>query len=128
VFFDTPPHQAGTVDVVVTNPYAEPARLAAGYRYAPPDSFDFNGTWSGYPLDGSDLSLAFTIRNDRLMSVSCGDTALELGDGVPVKGGEFSFVQSGAAMTGKIVSASQAVGTIDLAPCHAPLWEAAQAR
>src|SRR5688572_21801899 len=39
----TPVHAAGTVDVVVTNPGGQAARLTGAYTYASALSFDFNG-------------------------------------------------------------------------------------
>jgi hypothetical protein len=124
IFLDTPAHVAGTLDVVVTNVGGQPGRLAAGYTYVPTQSFDFNGTWWGYPYDGSDLPLEFTIRNDGLVSVTCGPTTLALPEPVAVTDGRFSFSRNDVAMSGTIVSESQAAGAIKLAPCNAPLWKA----
>jgi hypothetical protein len=79
----TPAHGAGAVDVVVTNPGGLSGRLAAGYTYAPPQSFDFNGTWVGYALAHpefaaarfavrhEDMEVRFTIQNNVLVSISC---------------------------------------------------------
>jgi IPT/TIG domain len=124
IYLPTPPHAAGTVDVLVTNAGGQPGRLDAGYTYAVPESFDFNGTWWGYPIDGSDLPLEFTIQNDALLQVSCNTSVVILSPPVPVTNGAFSFSQDRSTMTGKIVSASQATGAITLAPCGAPLWQA----
>jgi IPT/TIG domain len=124
IFLSTPPHAAGTVGVVVTNPGGQPGRLDAGYTYAVPASFDFNGTWWGFPLDGSDLPLEFTIQNNALLTASCDTSVVTFSPPVPVTNGAFSFSQDGSTMTGKIVSASQAIGAIALAPCNAPLWDA----
>ena len=124
IYLPTPPHAAGTVNVVVTNAGGQPGRLDAGYTYGVPTSFDFSGTWWGYPLDGSDLPLEFTIRNNELLSASCDTSVVKFLPPLPVTNGAFSFSENGFTMTGKIVSASQAVGAIALAPCNAPLWEA----
>jgi len=124
IYLSTPPHAAGTVDVLVTNAGGQPGRLDAGYTYAAPESFDFNGTWWGYPRDGSDLPLEFTIQNDGLLSASCDTSVVMFSPPVPVANGAFSFSRDASTMTGKIVSASQAVGAITLAPCKAPLWQA----
>ena len=124
IFLSTPPHGAGTVSVVVTNPGGQFGRLDAGYTYAVPASFDFSGTWWGFPVDGSDLPLEFTIENNELLRASCDTSVVTFSPPLPVANGEFSFSRDGSTMTGKIVSASQAVGAIALAPCSAPLWEA----
>jgi hypothetical protein len=124
IYLFTPPHSAGTMDVVVTNSGGEPGRLAAAYTYAEPQSFDFNGTWWGFPQDGSDLPMEFTIENNALVRASCDTSMLSLSPPAPLTNGAFSFSRDGSAMIGKIVSASQAVGAIVLFPCNAPLWEA----
>jgi len=128
VYLDTPPHAPGTVDIVATNRGGQPGRLAAAYTYAAPASFDFNGTWSGFPHDGSDLLVEFTIQNNTLVRVSCDTTVVTFADPVPVANGAFSFDREGSSMSGKIVSASQAVGAIAVAPCDAPLWIAERVR
>ena len=128
IYLSTPPHAPGTVAVLVTNPGGLPGRLDAGYTYVPPEAFDFNGTWSGFPLDGSDLEVEFTIQNNGLLRVSCDMSLIVFSPPVPVTGGAFSFSRDRSAMTGKIVSESQAVGAIALAPCSAPLWEATKRR
>lgn len=128
IYVDTPPHAAGTVDVLVTNIDSQPGRLEAGYTYVVPESLDFNGTWSGYPWDGSDLLVEFTIENDQLLSVSCDTTTVTFSPPVPVTNGAFAFSRDGSSMTGKIVSHTLAVGDIALAPCHAPFWEAERKR
>ncbi len=124
VFVQTPPHAAGTVDVVVTNIGDLRGRVDGGYTYTVQESFDFNGTWWGYPWDGSDLPVEFTIQNNELVRASCDTSVVTLSPPVPVTDGAFSFSRDGSTMTGKIVSASRAVGAIKLAPCDAPHWEA----
>jgi len=124
IYLATPPHAAGTVDVLVTNAGGQPGRLNAGYTFAVPESFDFNGTWLGFPFDGSDLPVEFTIQNNGLLRVSCDTSVVVFSPPVPVTNGAFSFSHDGSTMTGKIVSASQSTGAITLAPCKAPLWQA----
>jgi hypothetical protein len=124
IYLSTPPHPAGVVDVVVTNAGGQRGRLDVGYTYVVPASLDFSGTWWGFPVDGSDLPLEFTIQSNGLVTASCDKSVVTFSPPLPVTNGAFSFSQDGSAMTGKIVSASQAVGTIALAPCNAPLWEA----
>lgn len=124
IYLSTLPHADGAVDVVVTNANGQAGRLARSYTYAAPQSFDFNGTWSGFPVDGSDLPVEFTIQNDGLVRAACDTTVVIFAPPVPLTNGAFSFSRDGSVTTGKIVSASQAVGAIALAPCNAPLWEA----
>ena len=122
LFLITPPHAAGTVDVVVTNPDGASSSLPGGYTYAPPDTFDFNGEWLGSPHE---TPIHFTIRNDTLVSLSCGGLVAALATPLPqVIGGEFSATAEGVAVTGRIVSGSAATGTIDMSSCPATTWYA----
>jgi hypothetical protein len=124
IFLYAPAHAVGTTDVVVTNAGGRPGRLVAGYRFASPESFDFNGTWRGFPYDGSDYLLQFTILKNELLSVSCDSSTISFSDPVVITNGEFSFSRDGATMSGRIASGYQAVGTINVPPCNAPLWVA----
>ena len=69
-----PAHDAGTVDVVVKNPDEQSASLSRAFTYVLPQSLDFNGTWKGFADGPSEtvLELAFTVRNNLLVDVSCG--------------------------------------------------------
>ena len=120
-YTETPPHAVGSVDVVVTSPDGQSYRLANGYTYAPPASFDPNGVWSGYSLNGTDTLVEFAIRENRLIKASCTydtATAFTLSDFPTVQSGEFSMTAAdGATISGRIVSASEVVGTISLPPC-----------
>lgn len=126
LYLETPPHDAGTVDVVVTNPDGRSDRLSAAYTYAPPGSFDFNGNWSGYGTAGQDIPIGFSIENGMLMNVSCDTYAtLTFAPPLPVTDGAFSFSRDdGVKVTGRIVSASAAVGTLNLSPCSDTSWTA----
>jgi hypothetical protein len=119
-------HAAGQVDVVVTNPDGQADRPPGGYVYAPPQAFDFNGTWSGVTGDDGDMPFRFTIEDNVLTSVSCG------GSGpfthllrAPVINGAFAL-SSGAdlAIVGRIVSATVSRGTMKIAPCPPGNWMA----
>lgn len=125
MFLSAPPHGAGPVDVVVTNPGAEPHVLEGAYTYAPPASFDFNGTWDGYADPEQHFVVKLTIENDRLTSVSCGGSEpLTFTDGARVRNGAFSFSDERGWMSGRILSRSQASGTINVGPCRDVLWDA----
>ena len=113
-----PAHEAGLVDVVVLNPDGQSGRLAGGYTYASPDTFDLNGEWEGRALRGEVL-FRFSIRNNTLTAMTC-DTSGSV-DVLPapsVAGGEFSFTGTdGVAVSGRFVSPTNAIGLATLAPC-----------
>jgi hypothetical protein len=120
----TTAHAAGTVDVVVTNPGGLANRLTGGYTYEPPESFDFNGDWVAHAGPEFETDMRFTIRDNVLVSVSCGtSTALTFAPPPSVRSGEFSFVgDDGLAITGTLVSPVNAVGTIDVPGCPTARW------
>ena len=127
IVFWTTAHSAGTVDVVVTNPGDLFTRLTGAYTFAPPDSFDFNGEWVAYAGSEFETQMRFTIRNDTLVSVSCGESAVLTFSPPPaVHNGDFSFVgDDGLAISGTLVSPVNAVGTInlpDVTACRAARW------
>ena len=113
-YTEAPAHAAGTVDLVVTNPDGRSARLASGYAYAPPQSFDLTGSWGGYSLNGEDTWVEFEIRDSKLVSASCGydvTTPFAFASFPIVENGAFSFTaDGGATMSGRIVSASEVAG------------------
>ena len=120
-------HDAGTVDVVVTNPGGLSTRLTGAYTFAPPDSFDFNGEWVAHAGADYETDMRFTIRNDTLVAVSCGGSAAVTFSPPPaVHDGEFSFTgDDGLAISGSIVSPVNAVGTInlpDVRACRGEWW------
>jgi hypothetical protein len=127
IAFWTTAHAAGTVDVVVTNPGGLFTRLTGAYTFAPPDSFDFNGEWVAHAGAEYETDMRFTIRNDTLVSVSCGGSAaLTFSSPPAVHNGDFSFVgDDGLAISGTLVSPVNAVGTInipDVTACRAARW------
>ena len=133
----TAANDARRVDVAVTNPGGQVARLSGAYTYAPPQSFDFNGTWQGYALAHpeaagritglhSDMEIRFTIHGNLLTGVTCdGSTISTLPPQAPVTNGEFSSVGAdGSTMSGRIVSADGAVGAISTVACPQTRWSA----
>lgn len=123
MYLITPAHVAGTVDVVVTNSSGQSTNLEGGYTYVPPESFDFNGIWEA---GAHETPIRFTIENNTLVNLSCGTSGLvELSPQPHVVGGEFSFGGGdGSLVTGRIVSASAATGTINISSCAATTWYA----
>ena len=124
LYLSTPAHEAGTVDVVVTNPDGRAG--SAMFTYASAATFDFNGDWQGWAQDvaGSVFApLVLTIRDNLVVSVSCGGSSLTLDAPAVVANGEFSFAGSGGvSITGRIVSANAATGTINTASCVNRIW------
>ena len=96
LYLSAPAHAAGTVDVVVSGQNGQLLTLTDAYTYVSPLTFDFNGDWAGYGETDQDGPLFFTIRNNLLLSVSCGpDVTLTLSPPRPVTNGEFSVVGDG---------------------------------
>jgi hypothetical protein len=131
---ETPAHTAGTVDLTVTNPDGQSHRVAAGYTYAPQESFDPNGVWGGYSLNGTDTWVEFVIHDNRIVSASCAydwTIPFTFAELPSVHDGEFSVVaDGGATISGRIVSESEMAGTISVPSCTTtPLaWRANRKR
>lgn len=123
---EAPEHAAGTVDVVVTNPDGQSHRLEAGYTYAPGESFDMNGAWTGYTDHGTDTGVEFEIKNNRLISATCAYNVyvpFAFSEPLPIQNGEFRLTaDDGATLSGRVVSDSEIVGAINFPLCNpAPL-------
>ena len=120
----TAAHAAGTIDVIVTNPGGLEARLSGGYTYEPPESFDFNGDWVAHAGPEYETDMRFTIRNNVLVSLSCGTSEpLAFASPLSVHDGEFSFAgDDGVAIGARLVSPVNAVGTINVPACPAARW------
>ncbi len=126
LYLETPPHLAGIVEVVVYSSGGLELTLPGAYTYALPESFDFNGIWSGFGNAGQDIPISFTIQNGRVQSVSC-DTYATLSFTPPLQVTDGAFFYTGAegvSLTGRIVSTTHAVGTINLYPCTNTAWGA----
>lgn len=127
LYFYTPANAAGTVDVVVTNPDRQSARLSAAYTFVSPQAFDFNGDFYGFPNNGQDIPIRFTVRNNALVSVSCDDepaVARTFSPPVPLTNGEFSVMGDGVTFSGRMVGTSEASGVIKLGACDSSAWDA----
>ena len=109
--------------MTVTNPNGLSSKLAGAYTFAPPETFDFNGDWiAGNGVEVA-LEMYFTIRDNMLVRVSCDGAVLTLPSGSPVHNGEFSFLgDDGAAVSGRLVSPVNAVGTVNVGPCTDARW------
>jgi hypothetical protein len=128
----TPPHAAGPADVVVMNSGGASQTVVGGYTYADPGSFDLEGAWAGFTVDGSDTWVEFTVRAHLLMNVRCTDAAgkvVEIAASQPVVNGKIEYVGDAGRFSAWVASASETAGTIDIAPCSGVRrWEATPAR
>jgi len=120
----TTPHAAGPVDIVVTNPDGTTTRVSGKYAFALPQSFDFNGTWAAYLGTSETPEFRFTIKNDALMSITCGSSTPVAVSASAVVNGEFSFTGPIGSLSGRIVTTGQARGTIDVPGCGSGAWAA----
>ena len=121
-YTQTPAHAVGTVDLVVTNPDGGSQRLPDAYAYRFEDAFDINGIWSGFSDHGTDTGVEFIIRDNTLVSAVCAYNVVMpfTYSALPrVENGGFSLIaDDGATLAGRIVSASEMVGTIDFPACN----------
>ena len=123
IYACTPPHDAGKVDLVIANPDGLSDWRTHAYTYVSPRTFDFNGDWIGVAGSEHQMELRFTIRNDMLVNVSCGRRTVTFSAAPAVYDGEFTIVRSdGLGISARIVSATEAVGTINMEPCPYTNW------
>jgi hypothetical protein len=117
-----PGHAVGTVEVIVTNPDGQAGR--GEFTYASPATFDFNGDWQGLADWAAWIEpFVMTIRDNMVVSVSCGASSLTLDPPPIVANGAFSFAGSGGVfITGKILSPNSAEGAINTASCPNNQW------
>ena len=123
----TEAHAAGTVDLIVTNP--DGGQASTKFTYASPGTFDFNGIWQGFAedFDGAvGAPFVLTIRDNIVVSVSCGASSLTLDPPPVVANGQFrSVFSNGGLIEGSIVSANFASGYVNLGSCAStPYWSA----
>jgi len=120
-------HEAGSVDVVVTNPDGQTARATGAFTFALPDSFDVNGIWEGAAFSGDyDEPFTFTVVNGAVVSISCWTSgAVALSPPAPIIHGAFSFSnEEGVAVTGAILAPNEAGGSVTVGPCVDRDWHA----
>jgi hypothetical protein len=136
LYATAPAHAAGPVDVIVSSASGESTTNRGGYTYAPPQSFNFNGTWVGYalahpPINAlvrplhSDMDMRLTIENNMLTGFTCGGSDVAFSPAA-ISNGEFSLAPEFIPITGRIVAANEAIGTISTPACPATLWYAAR--
>ena len=127
--FIAPPHTAGPVDIVVTNPGGGSQTAVGAYTYVEPPSDRLDGEWAGFTVDGSDAWIEFTVRDQRLTSVRCtggpldGRLAIDVSE--PFVNGKVEIVGEAGRFSAWAVSRTETAGTIDMAPCAGVLrWQA----
>jgi hypothetical protein len=119
-----PPGVAGPADVVLTNADGQSSTLKNGFTYLPPSSFDFNGDWGGMTGWVHELQMSFSIRNNTLVSASCGGSPNLVPTPVPVVNGSFS-VTADNSFSGRIVGVGAASGSISgPSVCGSDSWRA----
>jgi hypothetical protein len=83
---------------------------------------DAGGVWAGFTVHGTDTAVEFEIRDNTLVSAACAYTAatpFTFSNRPRVQNGGFSLVaDDGATLSGKIVSASEIVGTLNFTAWH----------
>jgi hypothetical protein len=119
-----PSHAPGSLDVVVTNADGQVATAAGGFTYALPESLDVNGNWEGGADSNYETPLRFTIQGNSLISVSCGTSAVVIfSSPVPITRGSFALLRSGEpSISGRILSANNAMGSISIPSCVDYPW------
>jgi hypothetical protein len=125
IFGSMPAHAAGPVEVILTDEYGQTASTT--FTYASPDTFDINGEWQGWAEEPRESRrLRLTIRDNRVVSVSCHDEPSVTLDPSPVVvNGEFSFIGSdGVSISGRIHSPMTASGSVNLGTCRSRPWAA----
>ena len=128
-FANSGAHAAGSVDVTVANPGGFAATLTRGYTYASADSFDANGEWIAHADSHNDYvtDMRFTIRNNMLISLSCG-TPVTTPTTSSVQNGGFSFAGAdGLMMSGTLVSTTTSYGQVNAPGCGDGRWWADKA-
>jgi IPT/TIG domain-containing protein len=120
----TPPHEPGTADLIVTNPDGQTATLPGAYQFVLPATLDFTGDWDGGAGTEGEVPLRFSIRQNQVISLACGGVAygppahaVALSAPPPVVEGRFSVTTDEGGITGRIVSPTQAIGSLDVPFC-----------
>jgi hypothetical protein len=106
-----PPGPAGQADVVLTTADGQSSTLKNGFTYLDASLFVFNGEWEG-PSYFLDFNLSFTIRNNTLVSASCGGSPNFVPTPVPVTNGHFSMTANGISFWGGIDAQGTATASL----------------
>jgi hypothetical protein len=109
-----PAHAVGSVELAVKNTDGQTHRVP--YTYAPSETFDFNGVWTGFVWE-TDNVMSLTIRNNELVSVTCGAVTHTFSQTVVVSQGRFSVSGPDVSMTGQVLSPVESTGTLTIPGC-----------
>jgi len=123
-FSNSGAHAPGAVDITITNPGGMAAILTRGYTFVSADSFDPNGEWVAHADAGNDFTtdMRFTIRNNLLITLSCG-TAVSMPTVLSVANGGFSFAGAdGLTLSGTLVSTTTSRGQVKAPGCGDGSW------
>jgi len=127
IIVSAPAHEAGRVDVVITQPDGQSVNVRDAFTYVLPTFSDFNGDWTGWDGIESDGVVNFTIRDNLLRRVACRGTEIVFATPPPTDQGLFTAVVDGAVVvTGGLVSANFATGTINIGACTNKGWFASR--
>ena len=128
-FANSGAHAPGSVDVTVTNPGGLAATLARSYTYTTVDAFDGNGEWIGHSDARNNYvtEMRFTIRNNELVTLSCG-TPVTMPITLSAEKGSFSFGGAGGVtLSGNLVSTTTSSGEVNAPGCGDGRWWADKA-
>lgn len=127
LYFQVPAHQAGRVDVVVSNASGESLTAPGAFTYVLPESLILDGIWEGWSDGQTHVPFEFTIANNALTSVTCGAAApVIISPPVPIVQAQLSVEQNGIpVMAARFLSNENASGAIGIGTCREP-WSAAK--
>ena len=94
--------------MVVTNPDGQTQTTT--YTYVTPVFSDFNGTWQGYAGDEGENVFALTVRDNVLVSLTCGGITLDFSSPPSTASGEFAVKEPLGAVTGGLLRSDHAEG------------------
>jgi hypothetical protein len=115
-----PAHEAGTVDLVVTDARGRTAVLSSAFTYASPESFEFDGEWYQFLGDYHDIFFGFKVVEGALASITCGNLTLALSPPMSIRRGEFAYRgEDGISATARIVAETQVRASVKAGPCSA---------
>ena len=122
LYLTTTAQDTGVAEIVVTGP-GQAERFATAFEFAPPQTFDFNGSWEGVYHDNDDIQVV--ISSNVVARVTCANIDVTLPAPLLVNLGAFSATAGNGveAVSGRIVSDQIAIGEIDTPACRGT-WKA----
>lgn len=122
IYFRTPAHAPGRVDVEVSNPDGESVTFAGGFAFVAPESLNLDGQWQGNSGDHWVHVIRFTIDNGAVTQASCNGEEHKFSPPAPTATGDFSArVGNAVILSGRFFSSDYGVGE-GAGPCGP--WEA----